>query len=252
MRALCTSLLIALACLCLAPAQAQAEDAAQIIQGYLDYVRGKASISTVTMTIQRPDWQRTMTIKAWTRGQTDSLFQIMEPPRDSGNGTLKLGPQMWMYNPKINRIIKLPPSMMGQAWMGSDFSNNDLSKSDTIIQDYTHKITGTEQVDGHKVYSIESIPKPMAAVIWGKMTFKIRDDNVPVEQSYFDEDMKLVKALSFQDVEKMGGRLLPKVWVMKKADSDGEFTKVVNESIEFKDSMPDRYFTLENLKNPRR
>lgn len=252
MKSLAAGLLIALACLCLAPAQAQAKDAGQIIQDYLNYVRGNASISTVTMTIVRPDWQRQMTIKAWTKGQSNSLFQIMDPPRDAGNGTLKKGRQMWMYNPKINRIIKLPPSMMSQAWMGSDFSNNDLSKSDTITKDYDHKITATDQADGHKVYSIECIPKPMAPVVWGKLTFKIRDDNIPIEQNFFDEDMKLVKALSFTDVKKMGGRLLPAVWTMKKADSDGEYTKVVNKEVEFKNDLPDRYFTLENLKNPRR
>lgn len=252
MKAFGSGLLILLACFWLSPAQAQDRDAAQIIQDYLDHVRGKASISTVTMTIVRPDWQRQMTIKAWTMGQSDSLFQILGPPRDAGNGTLKKGRQMWMFNPKVNRVIKLPPSMMSQGWMGSDFSNNDLSKSDTITQDYKHKITGTEKVDGHKVYDIECIPKPMAPVVWGKLTFKIREDNVPIEQNYYDEDMKLVKALSFQNVKMMGGRLLPALWIMKKADSDGEYTKVLNEAVEYKDDLPERYFTLENLKNPRR
>ena len=129
-----------------------AQDPQKLVQDAFNYWRGNASISTVVMTIQRPEWQRAMTLKAWTRGETDSLFRIIDPPKDSGNGTLKKGREMWMFNPKINRIIKLPPSMMSQAWMGSDFSNNDLAKSDSLLNDYIHKITGTETNEGKKLY----------------------------------------------------------------------------------------------------
>ena len=102
------------------------EDVLALVKEAVDYYRGKASIATVGMTIHRPEWERTMTIKAWTKGQKDSLFFISAPPKDEGNGTLKKGREMWTYNPKINRVIKLPPSMMSQAWMGSDFSTMTL------------------------------------------------------------------------------------------------------------------------------
>ena len=108
-------------------------NANQLVEDSFNYVRGKASVSTVMMTIHRPDWQRKMTIRAWTRGQKESLFYIDAPPKDHGNGTLKKGREMWIYNPKVNRVIKVPPSMMSQSWMGSDFSNNDLSKSDSLL-----------------------------------------------------------------------------------------------------------------------
>jgi outer membrane lipoprotein-sorting protein len=103
---------------------ANAQDAQALVEESFNYLRGKTSISTVSMTIHRKDWERVMTIRAWTKGEDESIFWIASPPKDYGNGTLKKGEQMWIYNPKVNRVIKIPPSMMSQAWMGSDFSNN--------------------------------------------------------------------------------------------------------------------------------
>ncbi len=137
---MCLHLLIVIA---LSP-NAIGQDAQALVEASFNYMRGNASVSTVDMTIHRPGWERVVTINAWTKGQKDSLFYIIAPPKDNGNGTLKKGREMWMYNPKVNRVIKLPPSMMSQAWMGSDFSNNDLAKSDSMINEYTHTIEGTE------------------------------------------------------------------------------------------------------------
>ena len=112
---------------------AHSEDAQALIDAAVEYYRGSASVATVEMTIHRPAWERAMTIKAWTKGIKNSLFTVVAPPKDEGNSTLKRGTEMWTYNPKVNRVIKLPPSLMSQSWMGSDFSNNDLAKSDTIL-----------------------------------------------------------------------------------------------------------------------
>ncbi len=243
---------LGVAILILSGTKAYAVTAAQLVRGNFDYMRDKASVSEVEMTVHRPDWERTTTLKVWTRGEKDSLFTVVSPAMDRGNGTLKRGREMWMYNPKINRTIKLPPSMMSQAWMGSDFSNNDLAKSDTVINDYTHRITGTEVRDGKTIYHIESIPKPEAPVVWGKITISIRDDLIPLKETFFDEDMKPVKTLTFSDLAIIGGKLYPRVMTMQKADHPGEYTRVVYLSLAFKKSLPDRYFTLSALESLQR
>ena len=197
-------------------------------------------------------WERVMTINAWTKGQKDSLFFIIAPPKDDGNGTLKKGREMWMYNPKVNRVIKLPPSMMSQAWMGSDFSNNDLAKSDSMINDYTHTIVGTEIHEGKKVYVMKSIPKPEAPVVWGMQRLKIREDHILLSQEFFDEDLKLVKAMTTLEIRMLGGKLFPKVWKMQKADTKDEYTQLSYKKLTFEQDLPDNLFTLSNLRNPRR
>jgi outer membrane lipoprotein-sorting protein len=126
-------------------------DAAAIIEAGFNHYRGKASVSDVEMVIHRPTWERTMRMSAWTKGTDRSLIRITAPAKDEGNGTLKKGSEMWTFNPKVNRVIKLPPALMSQAWMGSDFSNNDLAKSDSILNDYTHTLLRTETREGHSV-----------------------------------------------------------------------------------------------------
>lgn len=225
-----------------------AEDAAELVQAAVEYYRGKASVATVDMTIHRPDWERTMTIKAWTKGQKDSLFFIAAPPKDKGNGTLKTGREMWTYNPKVNRIIKLPPSMMSQSWMGSDFSNNDLAKSESIIEDYTHSLESTETMDAKKVYVIKSMPKPTAPVVWGMQKLKIREDHVLLSEEFYDEEFKLVKAMTGRKIEILGGKLFPKIWKMQKAEARDEYTMLDYKELEFKDDLPDRLFTTSSLR----
>jgi len=231
---------------------ARAQDAQALVEDSFNYLRGKASVSTVVMTIHRPDWERQVTIKAWTIGEKDSLFRITAPPKDHGNGTLKKGREMWMYNPKVNRVIKLPPSMMSQAWMGSDFSNNDLAKSDSMIHDYIHTITGTETHEGKTVYLIDSIPKPDAPVVWGMQKLKIREDHVFLFQAFYDEDLEQVKALTFLEIQMIGGRMYPKKWKMQKADESDRYTIVEYNDLIFKKELPMRLFTLSNLRNPGR
>jgi outer membrane lipoprotein-sorting protein len=227
-------------------------DADTLVESSFKYMRGKASIATVIMTIHRPDWERKMTIKAWTRGKKDSLFYIQSPPKDHGNGTLKKSREMWMYNPKVNRVIKVPPSMMSQSWMGSDFSNNDLAKSDSFVNDYNHSIVGTETHEGQKVYVIKSVPKPDAPVIWGMQMLKIREDLVWLSQEFFDEDLKAVKVMTTLDIQMMGGKLYPKVWRMREVDQKDRYTELSYKSLTFKPDLPDSLFTLTSLRKARR
>jgi outer membrane lipoprotein-sorting protein len=229
-----------------------AQDARALVAAAVNYYRGAASVSKVDMTIHRPNWERVVTIKAWTKGEKDSLFIIIAPAKDSGNGTLKKGREMWTYNPKINRVIKLPPSMMSQAWMGSDFSNNDLAKSDTIIEDYSHTVLDVETHNGKKVYVIKSIPKPEAPVVWGMQKLKIREDNIFLSQAFYDEDFKLVKSMTCQQIQILGGRLFPKIWKMHKAGIENEYTLLDYLELQFEKDLPDRLFTLSALRNSMR
>jgi len=228
----------------------QERDAGEIVQASFDYYRGETSTSRVEMTVHRPDWERSFIIDVWTEGMDESLFRVLAPPKDRGNGTLKKGREMWMYNPKVNRVIKVPPSMMSQAWMGSDFSNNDLAKSDALLEYYTHKMVGTDTHEGKKVYIIESLPKPRAPVVWGKQVLRIREDNIFLEEAFYDEDMIPVKVMAAHDIRMLGGKLFPALWSMKKADQEDEYTQLKYLELEFDVDIQGDTFTLSNLRSP--
>lgn len=228
------------------------QDARALVEESINYMRGTTSESTVTMTIHRPDWERTMKIKAWTKGRDESIFFILDPPKDKGNGTLKKKRDMWTYNPKVNRVIKLPPSMMSQSWMGSDFSNDDLSKTDSVIDDYTHTIIGTETHEGKTVYVIKSMPKPDAPVVWGMQKLKIRDDHIFLVQEFYDEDLQPVKVMTTLRIEMLGGKLFPKMWKMQKSGIENEYTIIEYDELAFDEPLPDRLFTQSALRTPPR
>jgi len=231
---------------------AAAQDAEGLVKAGFDYFRGRTSVSLVDMMVHRAGWERALTIKAWTKGKDRSLFRIVAPPKDKGNGTLKKGREMWLYNPKINRVIKIPPSMMSQAWMGSDFSNNDLAKSDSLIRDYRHQIVGTERHEGKKVYIIKSIPKPSAPVVWGMQRLKIREDLIFLEQVFYDEDLQPVKAMTTGDIQMLGGKLFPRKWKMQKTGAENGYTLLVYRELSFDPPLPERVFSLTTLRTSMR
>lgn len=187
----------------------------------------------------------------WTRGREDALIRFTAPPKDAGNATLKLAQAMWIFTPKLNQVIKLPASMMAQSWMGSDFSYNDLAKSDRIIDDYTHELIATDDANGHTEYTVESTPKAGAPVVWGKQQLKIRDDYVLLEESYFDQDMALVKRLETTEIGPLGGRAYSVRMRMTNFDEDGQWTEIHYAEGVFDLELPDYLFTLSNLRNPR-
>ena len=233
-------------------APAYATEAREIVRKAIDYWRGGSSVSEMTMIIHRPDWERRMSMQAWTQGNDKSLVRVTAPQKDRGNGTLMLDNSMWNYSPKINRVIKVPSSMMGQSWMGSDFSNKDVSRADDIVDQYTHTLIETTMENGIKVHVIESIPLEEAAVVWGKEVLRIRDDLIMLAQSYYDQEGRLVKMLETLDTGEMGGRLVATRQRMTKVDTPDEWTELLVDAIAYDVQLDDRLFTLANLRNPRR
>lgn len=237
----------------LLPAFAQgAPDPDKLIQAAFDNWRGNSSITSVTMTVHRPDWERQMSMRSWTRGDDDSLVRFTAPAKDAGNATLKLGNNMWIYNPRLGQVLKLPASMMGQSWMGSDFSYNDLAKANDVLTEYTHKLESSRQEKDHTVYTIEALPKPDAATVWGKQVLTIRDDGVLLGEDYFDQDMQLVKSMKTGRVGPLGGRSFPVSMTMRKAGADDAWTRIEFTEGRFNLDMPDAIFTRANLRNPRK
>lgn len=226
-------------------------DPTALIKQTFDNWRGSTSYTQVTMTVHRPDWERTLSMDSWTRGEDDALVRFTAPAKDAGNATLKVKNDMWIFNPRLNQILKLPASMMAQSWMGSDFSYNDLAKANDILTEYTHKLTGTEQQEGHQVYVIEALPKPMAATVWGKQEIRIRDDGVLLGETYFDQDMKPVRVMTTEKVAPLDGRPYPVTIIMHKSNNDQQWTRIHYEKGQFNVEIPNALFTQSNLRNPR-
>jgi outer membrane lipoprotein-sorting protein len=227
-------------------------DARDIIRDAINHYRGLTSYSEMTMTIHRPDWERTMSMNGWSSGGKKTLVRVTAPPRDAGNATLVLDDnKVWSFTPKINRVIRIPSSMMSQSWMGSDFSNKDISRTDEIVDKYDHTLVRTEESDGHTVYIIESIPHEEAAIVWGKEISHVRDDYVELEHHFLDQDLETVKILKTLDIQEMGGRMFAVHQRMNMLEKDDEWTEFSIQTLDFDREIPEYLFTLSNLRNPR-
>ncbi|MEM6999437.1 MAG: outer membrane lipoprotein-sorting protein [Pseudomonadota bacterium] len=239
-----------IACLLLLNGIAHAEiDVVDLVTKAVDQTRGLASYSEMTMTIKRPSWQRTSSLVGWTRGREEALIRFTAPARDAGNALLKQGEKMWTFNPKLNRNIRLPNSMMSQSWAGSDFSYNDLSRSDKWLRHYELSLVETETMDGHSVYTIDAIPYEDAPVVWGKERMRIRDDYVLVELTYFDQELVPVKQMQSLEIGELGGRMMATRMRMAEVDTPDEYTELNYDAMDFDVELEDRMFTVFALKS---
>ena len=225
------------------------QNATDIIRKADELMRGSSSYAEITMTIVKPDWQRTMTMKAWSLEPHYSLVYMIQPARDKGAVTLKRGNEVWNWLPSVQKVIKIPPSMMLQAWMGSDFTNDDLVRASSIVTDYTHILLGRETYEGRECYKIQLIPKSEAGVVWAKVLLWISIDGYfELKTEYYDENGSLVKSFFGSKIKLFGDRKLPAHWEMVPQNASGNKTILEYNELRFNVSLNSDYFSLQNMK----
>ena len=231
---------------------AENKDGKALITKMIDTMRSHVNVSAYEMIVQRPQWTRSFKMKVWDQRLKKKVFvRILEPAKDKDVSFLRIGYNLWNYLPSVEKVMKMPPSMMLQPWMGSDFSNDDLVKESSYIDDYEHKIVGEEMQAGLKIIQVEMIPHKNAPVVWGKVIYWIREkDKLPVRQHFIDEGGNLIKELTYSDFKVLDGVLLPTRWEMTPVKKEGQKTTLHLLSIDF-DPVPalsEAIFTEKNLR----
>jgi outer membrane lipoprotein-sorting protein len=222
--------------------------ARQILDRIDDLYRGDSSHGLLTMAVKTEHWERTLEIEFWSKGKNESLFRILAPKKEEGTATLRSGNDMWNYLPHVNRVIKLPSSMMSASWMGSHFTNDDLVKETRMADDYMYRISFDGERGGRRVVELTLEPKPQAAVVWGKVVATVDASRyLPIEIRYFDEDLHLARTMTFSDVQRLGGRELPSRLTLVPADKPGESTVIHYEKLELDVPLSDQFFSLRTL-----
>ena len=224
-------------------------DPKEIIDRVDRIMRGDSSHGIATMRISTERWQRSKTLEIWSEGTEKALIRILEPSKEAGLATLKVGSDIWNFLPKVARTIRIPSSMMMASWMGSHFSNDDLVKESRLIRDYDIELSFEGERDGYNVWEFELYPRPEAAVVWGLIQYRVRcDDLMPIWAKYFGEDGELKRTIEFSDFQKLGGRVVPAKMTLTPVDKPGEFTEIVYSELEFDLSLPSDTFSLSSLR----
>ena len=223
-------------------------DVVKLMQRTERLLEGRSSIAVVTMTIKTPSYERAVKLKLWTRGRDYALVRVLEGgPRETGMMTLKREKQLWNYLPQAGRVMKLPSGMLGDSWMGSDFTNDDLVRGSSLAEDFESRVEKTVEQEGRKAWCVTLKPKASAKVVWGKVELLLdRESCVPLEQRFFDEDGSLARKMSFSEHKKLGWRTFPMKLVVTPAEK-GRQTSMHYQSIELDTDVPDDTFSLRRL-----
>jgi outer membrane lipoprotein-sorting protein len=230
-------------------ASAPPPDAHEIVRRSDQALRGKTLQGSAQMTVKTQDWERTLDMDFWSVNPDKTFIRITAPTKEAGTATLRVESNMWNYIPKVERVIKIPPSLMLQPWMGSDFSNDDLVKESSLVKDYTHTIEGEVVEGGVACYRVVALPKPDAPVVWGRLVVTIgKSDYLPRKQEFYSEKGTLQKVLTYSDIQSVDGRAYPLLWKMVSVTKAGHETLLRYRDLRFDRSLDDAIFTQRNLR----
>ena len=219
-----------------------------ILNNVDDIYRSNASHGILTLSVKTSNWQRSLTLEQWSKGNDMHLLKVLKPKKEKDLATLRVDNNVWNYMPKVKRVVKIPSSMMSSSWMGSHFTNDDLVKQSRMVIDYDFSITHEGLRDGVDIVEISCIPKKNAAVVWGKVEVIVyRNDFIPLNIVYYDEDLKLSRTLKFSNIQVLGGKKIPLQMKMVPTDEPEESTTILWEKIEFDIVIKDDFFSLRKL-----
>lgn len=243
------TLLLGLVILLFSVTASWGQDANEIIRRMDEKMRGETLKAELSMSIIRPTWERTVSMKSWSKGSDYSLILITGPARDEGTAFLKRDNEIWNWVPNVGRTIKMPPSMMMQSWMGSDFTNDDLVRESSIVKDYTHELLGDSTIEGRAVYKIKMVPKPDAPVVWDKVLVWVsKEEYLELRAEFYDETGVLINIMKGMNIQEFDGRMIPARMEMIPVDKEGHKTVLEYHSMEFNEDIPERFFSVQNMR----
>ena len=222
--------------------------AEQILERAEQKLAASTMVADMTIKIERPKWNKTMSLKTWAKGTEYAMAYVKGPEKDKGTVYLKAENDVYNYLPKIKKTIKLPATLLSQNWMGTDMSTDDLVKLTQITKDYDAKLTGSETVSGRDCYTIVLAPKATADVLWGQLILTIdKKDFIQLKTQFYDEDMELVNTMIGSEVKAMGGKTVASKMIMTPAGKPEYKTTVVYSSMQFNTSISSSFFTKGNM-----
>jgi outer membrane lipoprotein-sorting protein len=227
----------------------KAPDVEAVLAHLDDLYRSKSSIARIDMIVTTARSMRSMRLKAWTRGEDEALIVVEAPAREEGTSTLRVGPNLWNYLPRIARTIRVPPSMMLGSWMGTDFTNDDLVKESSLHKDFHSRVD--RRSDAPAGWWLALTVKPGIVGRWARIEILVSDDWLPLQERHFDRKGRLARTMAFDEIRMLGGRRLPAHLVLTPTDVEGQRTEMRYLDLQFDAKIPDDTFSLSRLERSR-
>lgn len=230
----------------------EGQQAIEIVKKADAKMRGNTSLIEMSIKTIRPTWTRQMDLRVWSKGNDFAMIYIQSPARDRGITFLKRGKEVWNWIPTLEKTIKLPPSMMSQSWMGTDFTNDDLVRESSVIRDFNHRLGGDTLILGRPCHIIWMDPKPEAAVVWGKLMVCIdKKDFMELHTRFYDEEGTLINIMNGYDPAILGGRLIPTRFEIIPVDKNNQKTEMRYKKVVYDKPIEDSFFSINTMKTIR-
>ena len=233
------------------PRAAQNESPAEIASHLDDLYRRGSSHAVMTMKVVTGKSEQKLQVESWSKGKKYTLVRALEPTQQHGTSTMKLGTSVWSYLPDVDRVIKIPSSMMSSPWMESHLTNDDAVRGSMLSDDYTAEISFSGVREGTEVIELTLTPRQAVAAVWSKVIARVRrSDWIPLKIEFYGAEAGLVRVMTFSDIRELGGRTLPARLLITPAGNPGDYTEITYEAIRFDVDINQDFFSLKSLRNP--
>ena len=208
----------------------------------------KTRVLTASMEVGSERTKRTMVSKTYGEGDHKAYTEYLAPAREKGTKMLKLDNQLWIYSPSTDRTIQISGHMLRQSVMGSDLSYEDMMNDKPLLEQYKAEVTGTESVDGRQCWIITLTAILQEVNFYTRQMWVDTERYVPLKEDLFARSGKLLKRITFSNVQKLQGRWYPMAFVYKDMLKEGTGTKMTIQEIQLDAPIPVSNFNLGNLK----
>ena len=166
------------------------------------------------------------------------IVRMTAPPAEAGNDLLMIEQNVWAYERRINRVMKVPSN---QSFGGTGFSYGDVVRLN-FSDSYTAALTGA----GSETFTLDLTAKERAAPYYRIVLDVSREGGWPVKGVCFARNGSVVKEIRYSEIRDIGAGRKPVVVTVTSPLDPGAVNTLTLVSEEPRE-LPDRVFNRRNL-----
>lgn len=227
---------------------AQSPNADDILRAVDKNMTTKSAKMQTRMIVHARRASRTLELISYSEGTEKSFSEYLSPPREKGTKMLKLGDDLWIFDPNTDRSIQISGNMLKQSVMGSDLSYEDMMEETQLLDSYNAEIKGTIKHEDRDCWIMELSAKNDNVSYHKRKAYIDKEHNVALYEEWFAKSGKLLKTVKASDVKRVSGRWYPTHFVFKDELKQGKGTEYIIDKIEIDISLPAHIFSKSMLK----
>lgn len=230
----------------LGAAAAAAQSAEQIVRRMEDAQRFRTQEAEGALIITDRFGARTKTFLSYAEGQERMLLAFTNP-EEKGQKILRLQNEIYLYFPDAEEVIRLQGAALKESVMGSDFSYEDLTGEQSVLDLYDARLLGTEPVDGRPHHLLELKAKGRGQAYPLQKLWVDAALYIPRRAEYYALSGRLLKTLEVLETRQVSGRTVMSRAIMRDALKKDSSTEFRVHRVKIDEPLPKNIFSLEAL-----